>query len=164
MANDRVRAALENEAKIVLGSFRDGSLDFLQYESGLEIPYRVDFEEWIAYLDQYLDVRPEELEGELRFLTVKRFFSTIENNRLKHLMLDPKSITEDESLEWRKKLYENDGDYANFLILVPLELPSGEIGSAIIRDYSDIPGGEYSLVDVFLSLEDGRRYLSKYTL
>ena len=154
--------ALQIEAEKALEGFRDGSSVFQDYEGGLEIPYRLEFYEWIADIEDYYDVDPTELQGERRFETIKRLFPTTDKRRLENLLTDPKSITEDESLEWRRSLYEEDQYGIDFLILIRLELPSGETGSAIIRSYSDIPGGAHDLIDVFSSVEEGEKYLSKH--
>ncbi len=161
MKNKDITETLQELANNALEDFRDGSLNFSDYEFAVKVPYRLDFDEWISDLEDYLHVDPKELQGENRFETIKRFFSTINDNRLRQLIDDPKSISEDESLEWRRSLYEDDQEDADFLILLPLALPLGETGSAIICSYTNIPGGEHELVEVFPTVEEGEKYLVK---
>jgi hypothetical protein len=152
---------LRKEAARALEGFRDGSETFTDYTFGVAIPYQLEFDEWISDIEDYLDVAPIELKGNNLVLTIKRFFPTVDCMRLRHLIANPKLITEDESLEWRRVLYQDD-QYADFLVLVPLRLQSAEIGAAIIRDQSNIPGGEFDLDAVFASVEEGEQYLKRY--
>lgn len=162
MKNKDISEALRKAAENALEGFRDHTLIFLDFDYGVEIPNRTDFDEWISNLEDYLDVDKTELDDENRIELIKRFFPTIDKIRLQHIILNPTSITEDESLEWRRSLYEDDQEDADFLILYPLELPSGETGSAIICSYTNIPGGEHDLIAVFSSVEEGEQYLSKH--
>ena len=162
MNNRNISEPLRKAAETALEGFRDLSLIFLDYDYGVEIPNGIDFEEWISNLEDYLDVTPAELDAENRIELIKRFFPTIDKSRLQHLITDPTSITEDESLEWRRVFYENDREDADFLILFPLELPCGETGSAIICSYTNIPGGEHDLIEIFSSIEEGEKYLIKH--
>lgn len=157
-----VEAVLYKEAEEVLEGFRDGSRYFMDYDFGVAIPYRLEFHEWISDLEDYLDVDPKELKGEKRFKMIKRFFPAIDDDRLQYLIENPQSITEDESIAWRRILHQDDQNDADFLVLVPLELKSGEKGAAIICCYSNIPGGEYDLSSVFSSVEEGEEYLSRH--
>lgn len=157
-----VEAALYKEAENVLEEFRDGSRAFMDYEFGAAIPHRLDFHEWISDLEDYLDVDPVELKGGKRFKTIKRYFAAIDDDRLRHLIENPKSITDDESLQWRGIWHQDDQNDADILVLVPLELASGERGAAIICCYSNIPGGEYDLSAVFSTVEEGESYLSRH--
>ncbi len=157
-----ISEALHKEAEKVLEEFRDGSRFFLDYEFGLVIPHRLEFYEWILDIGDYVDVDPIALEGKNRFETIKRFLPTVDVRRLEHLIANPKSITEAESLEWRRALYQDDQQEADFLVLVPLQLTSGEMGAAIIFCYSNIPDGDYDLNAVFESIEEGEQYLKRY--
>lgn len=163
MTELKVSEEFQKEAQHALELFRNGSLLFDDHEFALKVPYRVDFEEWISHLEDYLDINPEELEGEKYYQTIKYYFPKVAELRLRDLIANPQSITEDECLEWRRCLYQ-EGDDADFLILRPLELSSGEVGSAVIVSYSNIPGGEYDLLEVFSSLEEGRLYMNRYSL
>ena len=162
MQNKDISDTLRKAAEEALEGFRDWSFTFLDYDYGVEIPNRIDFDEWISNLEDYTDVDTAELDDENRIKLIKRFFPNVGKARLQHLIANPTSITEDESLEWRRSLYEDDQEDADFLILYPLELPSGETGSAIICSYTNIPGGEHDLIDVFSSVEEGEKYLSKH--
>ena len=162
MKNKGISEALRKAAENALEGFRDWSLIFLDYDYGVEIPNRIDFVEWISNLEAYLDVDTTELDDDNRIELIKRFFPTIDKIRLQQIILNPTSITEDESLEWRRSLYEDDQEDADFLILYPLELPSGETGSAIICSYTNIPGGEHDLIEIFPSIEEGEKYLIKH--
>ena len=162
MQNKEISDALRKAAEEALEGFRDWSFTFLDYDYGVEIPNRIDFDEWISNIEDYLDVDTAELDDKSRIELIRRFLPTIGKDRLMHLIRNPTLITEDESLEWRSSLYEDDQEDADFLILYPLELPSGENGSAIIRSYTNIPGGEHDLIDVFSSVEEGEQYLNKH--
>ena len=157
-----VRSAVYKEAEKVLEEFRDYSRTFMDYEFGAAIPNRLDFNEWLEDLEHYLDVDPIELKGEKCFKIIKRFFPAIDDSRLHHLIVNPNSITDDESLQWRSIWHKDDQDDADILVLVPLELASGEKGAAIICCYPHIPGGEYDLSAVFSSVEEGEEYLSRH--
>lgn len=161
MTNKDISESLRIEAEKALQGFRDGTLNFADYPCGSEIPYLLEFSEWIGYLEDYLDVDSIELQDENRLKTIKRFFPTTDYSRLLQLIANPESITDDESLEWRRSLYK-DQDGSNLLLLVAIETSSGETGVAIICSYSDIPGGEHDLVEIFSSVEEGEQYLSKH--
>jgi len=162
MKKKEISEAIRKAAEEALEGFRDGSLFFVDFEFRHAIPYQLDFHEWIADLEAYLDVDQTQLQGENLFETIKHYFPATDKTQLQNLIADPKSINEDESLEWRRSLYENDQDNADILVLIKLELACGEIGSAIICCYSNVPGGEYDLLEVFSSIEEGEKFLSKY--
>lgn len=163
MERCEISDALHKEAEKALEGFRDRSRTFTDYQFGMAIPHQLEFHEWISDIEDYLDVDPMELRGTNLFKTIKQFFPTVDCQRLRSLLADPKSITADESLEWRRILYQDDQYTADVLVLVPLQLQSGEIGTAIIYEYSNIPCGEWALHAVFPSVEEGEEYLKRYS-
>ena len=72
-------------------------------------------------------------------------------------------ITEEETLQWQK-LRIKDDIYLDFYALVPIESGDSESGAVIICDYSNIPGGEFEIVEVFSCIKEAKHYLERYTL
>jgi hypothetical protein len=66
MKNKDISEALRKAAENALEGFRDHTLIFLDFDYGVEIPNRTDFDEWISNLEDYLDVDTTELDDENR--------------------------------------------------------------------------------------------------
>ena len=164
MSQQNTSIALIEEAEKILEKFRDGLLRSIDYDFGMALPVTSpDFSDWIADLDSYEDVDADDLEGEKKIIFLKNFIPSATDERIIEILENPKLITEEETLQWQK-LRVKDDIYLDFYVLVPIESGDRESGAVIICDYSNIPGGEFEIVEVFSCIKEAKHYLERYTL
>ena len=163
MAKGGVSKALLSEAERALEGFWGSTTCLSDYEFGLAIPSSHTFDEWITDLDLYLGLEPSELEGEKRFIAIRAFLPSVSENRLHDIISQPNLISDDEELDWRRNWYQDDHDEADFLFLVPLQSPEGDEGAAIICSCSNVPGGEFYVVEVFDGYDKAEKFLDRHT-
>ena len=157
---------LEAKAENIVRQVAEGDIDIFQHDFGNYIDANAyEFDDWINNLEAYISEIEEAPSEEEKIEILKGYISDLSIDRAKQLINEPDLICEDELLEWKRKwLKVTSNSDCDLLVLIPFELDSGAKASVAIICYTNIPGGESSLVETFETLKEGEEFFARYTI
>lgn len=140
MIEKGVSQNLLEEGERTLERYELGEIDFMDHEWRFAHFGAVDFTEWAR---DWIKTKTE----------IETSLPGLDSSRVQHLLKTPEDATAVELRIWAENVFSKTEppSGATLYVFIPIATIGGETGIAVVRDYGDIPGGEYDLFGVFES-------------